>query len=252
MIYIGTSGYYFKDWIGPVYKKGTKPVDMLSSYFALGFNCLELNFSYYRIPSVEHLARFSREAPDNFAYILKAYKGITHNFEGTQVLMEFLDNYSKGNVCGNFKGVLAQFPESFHMNNSNINFLNIIISYFSDIKLYIEFRSNEWINKDIMNLLKEKSVGYVSVDLPKIGNLPQLTTDITADRAYVRLHGRNMDWYGKGDRYNYLYSENELAEIKKKIDYSINNSNNAFIFFNNCHGGFAVKNALQFSNMEIE
>jgi len=250
MIYIGTSGYYFKDWIGPVYKKGTKPGDMLSSYFSIGFNCLELNFSYYRIPSAEQLERFSREAPDNFAYIIKAYKGITHTFEGSSVITEFLNNYTKGNVCGNFKGVLAQFPESFHLNKANKNILDDIILHFAAVKLYVEFRSSEWINEEVAGLLKEKSVGFVSVDLPKTGNLPQLTTSFSSDVSYTRLHGRNMDWYKSADRYNYLYTKEELAEIKAKIDLSVNKSKDAFIFFNNCHGGFAVKNAMQFINME--
>ena len=68
---------------------------------------------------------------------------------------------------------------------------------------------------------------------------------VTSDIAYLRLHGRNMNWFkvSAGERYNYLYSDDELAKFIPEIEKISGNSKKAYIFFNNCHIGFAARNA---------
>lgn len=250
MIYTGTSGYYFKDWTGSVYPEGTKPADMLNAYWSLSFNSLELNFTYYRMPSSAQLSKFSEAAPSGVSYIIKAYKGITHDFEGKETASIFADNYREGCTKGNFRGVLLQFPESFRMSSGNFKYIDDVSLPFSGIDVYVEFRSSEWYGRSAYAFLKERSLGIVSPDLPQIGKLPKMTSETTAKNAYFRLHGRNMDWYRAADRYDYLYSGKEMEEIQRFVREAASSAKDVFVFFNNCHGGFAAKNALDFMEME--
>ena len=84
MIRIGTSGYSFDDWIGPFYPRGIQKNRMLDEY-ARHFGVVEINSSYYRIPGANMFARMERKTPDGFEFIVKLYKGMTHDIEWLSV-----------------------------------------------------------------------------------------------------------------------------------------------------------------------
>jgi uncharacterized protein YecE (DUF72 family) len=96
--------------------------------------------------------------------------------------------------------------------------------------------------------LKAGQIGYVSVDEPQLQGLLKPDCFATTDTAYLRLHGRNAEqWWGGGAlRYDYDYSEEELAYWKEKVQRIMKKVKAAYIFFNNCHLGQAVANARQF------
>ncbi|MGE3063500.1 MAG: DUF72 domain-containing protein [bacterium] len=243
-IYVGTSGYYFDDWIGAAYPPNTKKSGMLEEYLKLGFDALELNFTFYKIADAKQLAGFSSKAQDDFAFIIKAYKKATHEKADKSLLDTLTDNYHAGNTNGNFRGILLQFPESFRKTKENTDYLLFIRERMKDLNLFVEFRRNDWMNNETFKFLRENNLLYAAADLPQIGNLPKKTIETTGDSSYLRLHGRNKEWYSAADRYDYLYSMVEIDEFNCDVIKLMNKTVNSFVFFNNCHGGFAVKNAL--------
>src|SRR5262249_9703609 len=93
--------------------------------------------------------------------------------------------------------------------------------------------------------LRERRLGYVVVDEPKLEGLMPPITLLTTDTAYVRYHGRNADnwWGGRGDRYDYEYSEQELKEWLGEVRQTRQPAESTQLFFNNCHAGQAARNA---------
>ena len=89
------------------------------------------------------------------------------------------------------------------------------------------------------------------VDEPKLPRLMPFMNKVTSDTAYLRLHGRNPDWFNAPleTRYNYLYSDKELEEFIPEIDKMDKSSKKTFIFFNNCHAGSAAKNAVKLKQL---
>lgn len=242
-IHIGTSGYYYRDWIGNVYPDKTK--DMFKAYVQTGFDTVELNFSYYRMPDSNMIAKFSEKAPEGFKFVIKAFKGITHTYENINIAREFADNYRKGNTKNNYEGVLFQFPESFHYSESHLDDVFRRTEPFNEIPCYIEFRGSDWNRGNVYKALKNSPLHYVIADLPPKENLHSRTLKPADEYAYIRLHGRNQDWYNSDERYHYDYSLDELNVIAGEIKQLGKQSKNIFVFFNNCHGGFALKNAFK-------
>lgn len=245
MIYLGTSGYYFYDWIGEVYPSNIKKKDMFDAYIALGFNALELNFTYYKIATALQLRVFSEKAPSGFKYIVKAYQDITHKRTKDDPAKICAENYLNGNVKNNFAGMLLQFPESFHKSDKNIDYIIKMKNVLAGIPLFLEFRGNDWNTEDIYSILKLNGMNNVTVDLPPLESLSRRIFAEGFDTSYIRFHGRNGDWYNAKDRYDYFYNDDELNVFSEEIKSAVRQSSNAFVFFNNCHGGFAVKNALK-------
>ena len=146
MIYIGTSGYSYQDWKGPVYPEDIKDTDMLPFYSQL-FNTTEINYTYYRMPAARTLAAMASKVPDNFVFTIKASKELTHEREaedggGTpenfrlfrQALQPLIDE-------GKFGAVLAQFPNSFKPTPENRDYLSVFRERMGDLPVVVEFRN---------------------------------------------------------------------------------------------------------------
>lgn len=243
-IYIGTSGYYFKDWPGPVYPEHTKPADMFREYVNLGLNSVELNVTFYRMPDEKLLKSFAERAPENFKYIIKAYKGITHEQSGLKAAEQFRDIYSASDVKSNFSGILLQYPESYHFSEQRMDSISKTAEVFGSIPVFVELRGSDWNNSETLHFLKEHRLNYVAVDLPQLKNLHRRNPVVTGDFAYMRLHGRNMKWYNPETRYLYDYSDDELNVFADELK-SMHPLKGSFMFFNNCHGGYAALNAVK-------
>lgn len=242
--HVGTSGFSFDDWIGTVYPTDIKKEEMFTYYwYHYGFNCVELNFTFYQIPSEKTMVRLVRKAPQDFLFAVKLHSSITHDGK-----LDEIDNFvSKMTILEEehrLIGYLAQFPYSFRMNSKNIDFIHSLAERISKEKLYIEFRHASWSDycKETCN-----DFNYVAVDLPKIGELfPLIGNAHRGENIYVRLHGRNPDWFKADEkkRYDYNYTVEELSEIISML--VPENISKAFVFFNNCYRGQALKNATTF------
>ena len=267
--FIGTSGYSFADWVGPFYPPGTKSSDFLS-YYATQFHCVEVNSTYYGIPEPRVLANMERKTPDGFRFIVKLNQAMTHDHATERALYrQFLDVLAPLKAAGKYHGLLAQFPWAFRRDERSKAHLELLRERLPDEPLWVEFRHDSWMHPKLPAWLAERSLGYCIVDEPALPGLVPPVTHVTNGIGYVRFHGRNAKhWWGsaraadnpsgaagaqplvrerpaRGDqlRYNYDYSERELAEWVARINELAKQAKQTYLFFNNCHAGQAARNA---------
>jgi uncharacterized protein YecE (DUF72 family) len=254
---VGTSGYSFKDWVGPFYPPGTRPVDQLR-FYARRFDCLEVNVTYYRIPDVRLLAGMAQRTPDGFAFVVKLHGDMTHRSSRDDALYrEFRQALVPLQERGCLHGLLAQFPFRFRNTQPNRAFVAGLRDRFPDQPLYVEFRHNGWILEATFDWLRNLGIGYVAVDEPQLSGLVPPVAQATTDVGYVRLHGRNeQTWFDAGpetgDRYDYLYRDAELREWAQRIRDLAQDTRHVFVFFNNCHAGKAPANAQAMQSLLAE
>ena len=114
MIYVGTAGYSYKDWIGPFYPEGIKDVQMLD-YYAMHFDFVEVNSTYYHMPSLKLLESLNRKTPDDFKFAVKLFGGFTHERSiGKVEADQFMYSLKPLLESSKLLCLLAQFPYSFN------------------------------------------------------------------------------------------------------------------------------------------
>jgi uncharacterized protein YecE (DUF72 family) len=251
-IRIGTSGYSFADWVGTFYPPGTRRNMMLEEY-ASHFDIVEINTSYYRVPDAGMFERMEARTPPGFEFIVKLYKGMTHELEDDQThLRAFHEAVTPFREAGKFGGFLAQFPWKFRKSAAAERHLVQLREGFRDDPLFVEFRHDSWMDESTFELLRERGLSYCSVDEPSLKGLIPPVVEATTDLGYVRLHGRNAkNWWGRGggDRYDYDYSAEELSDWSRKLLELEAKAKKVYAFFNNCHAGHAATNAELMMNL---
>ncbi len=156
--------------------------------------------------------------------------------------------------------IVFQFPPWFQYGEKNLDSIIKSKELMQDLPIAVEFRQGNWLAPDrrdtVFDFLRAHQITYIAADEPQYGNLatisflPQLTTDV----AYFRFHGRNKEnWLKKGIetslRFAYLYSDEELKEFVPAVKDLEKRAKVAYVMFNNCHGGFAMKNALKMKEL---
>jgi uncharacterized protein YecE (DUF72 family) len=252
MIILGTSGYSFRDWVGPFYPPGIPQGQMLN-YYVGHFSAVEINSTYYRMPHPKVMTQIERKTPEGFHFTVKLPGDVTHRqTRDPAVFEEFLRVIAPLEEAGKFRGALAQFPWSFRDSRENWAYLAFLRQAFPERPLFAEFRQDSWAREETFEGLRSLGLGFCSADEPKLRGLFPPLARVVGETAYVRLHGRNAkDWWG-GDnsgRYNYLYNDDELKEWAQKIRELAAQSANTFVFFNNCHAGRAVQNAKRMAEL---
>ncbi|MFQ6016291.1 MAG: DUF72 domain-containing protein [Anaerolineae bacterium] len=249
MIYIGTSGFSYKDWVGPYYPHDLPKSEWLA-FYGREFSTCEINFTYYRLPNAWTLERMADKTPDGFLFTVKANKDMTHVREDNkEVFGKFVDALRPLLDRGKFGCVLAQFPYSFHNTVESREYLVAFRERIGDLPVVVEFRNREWIKPAIFELLQENNLGFCCVDQPRFKNLIPPIAEVTSAVAYVRFHGRNAAKWWKHEeaweRYDYTYSDEELQEWVPKIQGLEEKADQTFIFTNNHWRGQAVDAARQ-------
>jgi len=247
-VWIGTSGFSFPDWVGVFYPEGLPKPDWLP-FYAGRFSVLEVNSTYYHLPSPGMIERMCDRTPEGFGFVVKANQKTTHEHADADVAARFRDALAPLVERGRLRGVLAQFPWGFRNTPENRDYLLEMAGRTADVPWFIEFRHRGWIVPEVGDLLREHGLGFVSVDEPQLSGMVPPVAKATTSTGYVRFHGRNAAaWWGKGpdaghERYNYLYSPEELQAWADKIDRLAQDVREVLIFFNNCSNGHSVTNA---------
>lgn len=253
MLYIGTSGFSYQDWIGPFYPENISKGDMLTVY-ARQFNAVEINSSYYRITPAAVFYHLQRKVPADFKFAVKANQAITHIRDRNEALFQEFKTSLKPIIDNKKLGcILAQFPYSFHYNSTNLDYLLYLKEKMTDIPLVVEFRNNSWLKDQVFDLLRKNEMGFCMVDQPPLERLIPPIVVVTSQLGYIRFHGRNKEKWWQHEhayqRYDYLYSEQELQEWIPKIKDIVNKTTDQYIFMNNHYKGKATKNALMLMNL---
>jgi uncharacterized protein YecE (DUF72 family) len=253
MIHIGTCGFSYDDWREVFYPSGLDKGDFLS-FYAGKFKALELNSSYYAIPSPKLVSNLNYHTPDDFRIVVKAFKGITHQRTGEpeRNLEKFLVSISPLANSGKLAAVLLQFPFSFRYGDSELVYLDRLLCKMAEVPAVVEFRHTSWMKRRVFDLLQSHVAAICCVDEPRLpGLMPPETLCTSALLGYIRFHGRNSAKWWKHDesweRYDYTYSEEELREWLHGIRWLESKTDQTYIFFNNHRSGQAVANARQMS-----
>jgi uncharacterized protein YecE (DUF72 family) len=252
---IGPAGWSYADWAGYVYP-APRPKDFHeASYLAEFFDTIEINTSFYQPLRADHAALWLERVAANpqFIFTAKLWQKFTHDPSGTsedersvRAGFDVLRNAEK------LGAVLAQFPFSFHHTRETTAFLTELLKRFADYPLVVELRHASWQNEETLDLLREHNTGFCNIDQPLIGRSLVPSAEATSAVGYVRLHGRRYDtWFSDDpetpshERYNYLYSDDELAPWVARIRSLRAHTRNVFVVTNNHFQGKAVVNALE-------
>jgi len=247
-ILIGTSGYYYDDWQETFYPKSLPKKDYLS-YFSHHFHAVELNFSYYRIPSARQTDQMLKKAEGRLEFVVKAYREITHEISSSSIetiLPQFLEGITPLFEAGKLGAILLQFPQAFHYLPENRIYLQTLLEALYSYPVNVEFRHREWLKPSVYQALQDLNTGIVCVDEPALPSLIPPKAMVTSGIAYIRFHGRNKkSWYqgNSATRYDYLYSPEELNEWVPKIFNLSSKTEKLFAFFNNHTKAQAITNA---------
>lgn len=254
-IFIGTSGYHYSDWRPHFYPERLSPSEFLK-YYADFFNFVEINNSYYRPVERKNLEKMIKQVPPGFLFSIKAHRSLTHERESDPKAegQRFIEHTRILRDTGHLAGYLFQFPYSFHRTEKTRSYIAKICEIFTEMPLFIEFRNTDWLNGKVLKDFKNRSITMVTTDLPALKNLPQNNNKGVQEGSsiYMRFHGRNTSSWWTGDntsRYNYTYSERELAIRMEDILPFRDNKKRLFIAFNNHYKGQAVWNAIQMKNL---
>jgi uncharacterized protein YecE (DUF72 family) len=247
--HVGTAGWSYQDWEGVVYPSpkpgGFHPLSFLSGYIDL----VEVNSTFYR-PAPPAFARSwlkKIEGHPDFLFSVKLLQVFTH--DRREFTRKDVDDFKAGIDLLRLKrrlgALLIQFPWSFINTAENTDYL---------VRL-LEVRHGSWDAPGFYGLLEEHRVAFCNIDQPLLGDSIKPSAVVTnPDFAYVRLHGRNYkNWFrkdaGRDDRYDYLYTRDELGDWVDRIRSLGARSGKVFVITNNHYRGQAMANALQIRNM---
>lgn len=257
--YIGTAGWSYEDWEGIVYPpvrgRGFHPLEYLAHFVDL----VEINSTFYRpaTPGMAYSWLRRVQAFARFLFTVKLLQIFTH--QRKDFSQKEVTGFKKGieplAVKQRLAAILIQFPWSFSHTAENLEYLEKLFTLFSEFPLALEVRHGSWDRPDFHEFLKEHKVCFCNIDQPIFQNSIKPSAVVTNPLfSYVRLHGRNYkDWFregaGRDDRYNYLYTTDELEEWIDRIRKLAEGSDRVFVITNNHYRGQALANALQIKNM---
>ena len=253
-IRIGPAGWSYKDWEGIVYPKEPGGKFDPLEYLARFFDTIEINSSFYRPFTAATAKSWAQRVAGSkgFMFTAKLHRVFTHQrgkatAEDEKQVREGMDELASGRKLG---ALLLQFPWSFKNNDDDRLYLAKLLDRFKDYPLVLEIRHSSWNNAQIYEWLEDIGVGICNVDQPLFARSIKPAAVATAQVGYVRLHGRNyQDWFrekaSRDDRYNYLYSLDELEPWITRINEIAAKTKESYVITNNHFRGQAVVNALE-------
>lgn len=238
-IRIGTSGYHYKHWLGTFYPPKT-PASKMLAHYARHFDTLELNNSFYRLPTAAAFASWRDATPDNFVFAVKASRFITHN-KKLKDPENALDNIlARAQHLGKKLGpVLFQLPPHWKLNIGRLEALLEILP--RDVRYAFEFRETSWITPEVYRLLRRYNAAFCVYELAGY----QTPIEITADFTYVHLHGPDAG------KYQGSYSDAKLRGWAERIDRWTTTLQAIYVYFDNDQAGYAAQNAMTLRKMVL-
>lgn len=255
---IGPAGWFYEDWRGKVYPAARPPGFDELVFLADFIDTIEINNTFYR-PATKDMAQgWAKRVSVNrkFKFTAKLGRDFTHT---AQPVSSEEEKLFKGGLdplleIGLLGCLLIQFPWSFKCTSENRLKLLDIFQRFQEYPKVLEVRHASWNNPAVFDFLLEHNVGFVNIDQPLIGRSLAPTEEAVGPIGYVRLHGRNyQEWFkadaGRDERYNYLYSAEELLPWAERTGRIAAKSEETYVITNNHYRGQAVVNALQLKSM---
>ncbi|MFX1376511.1 MAG: DUF72 domain-containing protein [Promethearchaeota archaeon] len=244
-ILIGTSGWSYEEWIGSFYPKSLRQEDFLLFYSEVFFTN-EINTTFYNIPSRWVVQNWVKKTPSNFLFSAKIPQTITHEHKlNTDLCLNDLNYYLNSMEplikAKKLLSFLIQLPPTFNKIEHFGNLREFINSWPGDLKrdnynLVVEFRHKSWMNTEVFEFLKRKSITYCAVIEPL---LPPRMDITNPELVYIRFHG-----FGDKIWFDYCFKEEEIKKWAQSIREIIPEAKQIGIYFNNHFSGYAAKNSL--------
>jgi uncharacterized protein YecE (DUF72 family) len=261
-IRIGIGSWSDPEYVGILFPKGVKAADRLKVY-AEWFDHVEINASYYRTPTRPQVEGWVAETPADFTFDVKLHRAFSETPEasargGTLVpkLMEGVQPLIEAKKLGTFFLIL---PPSFTPKNSKLEELDPLVEKLQPHLLAVELRHNGWVDAEqrerTMEFFRARKLGWIAVDMPQVKGsviMPPLDEVTNPRLAYLRLHGRNMEWWAlktAEERHTHDYSETELNDLVARVRTLAEKAEEVHVIANNHAQDFAPKTALALQRM---
>jgi uncharacterized protein YecE (DUF72 family) len=238
-IRIGTSGFHYKHWVGPFYPAKTPTANMLD-YYTRRFDTLELNNSFYRLPSIGAFEAWRDATPDDFLFAVKISRYITHQKKLKEPENAIENIIPRAQHLGKKLGpFLFQLPPRWAVNSERlINLLEILPRKH---RYVFELRDPSWMSPGVYRILEKFNAAFCIYELAGY----HTPLDVTADFTYVRLHGP-----AEG-KYQGSYSDQRLSEWASWIEERAKTLKAVYVYFDNDQAGYAAQNALTLRKMVL-
>ena len=243
------------------------------AWYAQFFDTVEVDSTYYRLPGESMVQGWADRTPPGFTMHVKAFGLMTRHPVKLEALPEdlrdatpvdergrvdrpprelrgevfrrFLESLEPLRSEGKLGGILFQFPSYVVFKDASLEYLEWARGQLGSDEMLVEFRHRSWLDEDnraaTLSFLERIGAAYVTVDAPRSDtakNLVPTVPAVTAKTAYVRFHGRNLGTWNKrggsaAERFDYLYSDEELAEWAGTLRELAGAAEQAYAFFNN-------------------
>ena len=271
-IRVGTSGWSYPSGVGtwngifyPIHTgrrpRGTPKFDELA-FYAEHFDTVEVNSTFYRVPATAAVQKWAERTPPGFEFSLKLYQKFTHPDMfakatggdpaslGGRDVDEFRAAIAPLAEAGKLGALLAQFPASFKNDPESRGYLEWLLKAFREHAVAVELRHRSWSDNpgQTSELLGEYDAALAQIDEPKFkSSIRQTGLPNVRSFYYLRLHGRNAAQWWKHDksedRYNYLYTAEELEPFAEAAKDAAREVRKAYLYANNHFSAKSVANA---------
>jgi uncharacterized protein YecE (DUF72 family) len=240
LLYIGCSGFSFRNWKGVFYPEGLPPRKWFE-YYCTQFNTLELNVTFYRMPTLKAFETWYVQSPPDFRFAVKAPRQVTHykkfNAEAQLILAEFYAVVAEG-LKEKLGPVLFQLPPKAAYTEELMD--KLLSSLDPNFNNVAEFRHPSWWDGEVQRTLARHNVALVGQSYPPPLELPDEVVTNT-DVLYYRFHG-------VPELYKSPYSPEFLARVAVEVK-AARHVKQAWLFFNNGIGAVGVENARQMQQL---
>lgn len=232
MIRIGTSGWMYDHWKGPFYPQDIASRDMLP-YYAQAFDSVEVNNTFYQLPSEDQVAGWKAISPQGFLFVIKANRYITHMKNLLEPEEPVGTMMARIEILKQKLGpILFQLPPRWNANADRLaHFLDVLPR---GPRFAFEFRDESWYGDEIYRLLEDAGAALCIHDHRDAPSPERLTAGFT----YLRFHGPTGTYEGK-------YGEKQLRPWAEKVQAWQQEGKDVYAYFNNDMKGYAVENARQ-------
>lgn len=244
-IFIGTGGYSDTDLLGILYPQNTKKTNFLAEY-TKHYSTVEINSSFYAPIGRKAFEGMLNKSEGKLKFAIKLHQDFSHNLTATpESAIAFLQAIEPIVQADCLASLLLQFPHGFDRTIGNRQYLANLVGWFDGLPLAIEFRHQSWHTVQVYESFTKQNLIWCSVDYPNIQGLPPSRLLFTNRTGYLRLHGKNPNWWdahSASERHDYRYTEVEMQAWALTIANQRANVDTLYIYFENTVKGHAVYN----------
>ena len=276
-VYIGTSGYYYQDWLGKFNppKVPQKHLRFLTDeqreeqnrflFYQKYFSFIEINHTFYKEPQINTFIEIEKKSKKETQFTIKVHRNISHSTvfnraKAVDLMKRHIHAVSPLAETGRFHSFLIQLENHNDRSMEKFDYLLAIaeVAIKNRMDVHIEFRHKSWHQPYILKTMKDHGVGICNTEIPGVHQAYPLKAYATTDKGYIRYSGQNTkNWYPekkleiskermkqRNHRYNYLYTEKEIQQRVNDQRLLLQKTNTLAIAYNNHFNSQAVKNAI--------